>query len=192
MEVMATHSKPFLSFEQFLNIEADEEDGFRSEYEDGLVVPIEGATRNHSRIIINLSGMFLSGLRGTSCHPYTQDLMVQAGARRGYHPDLFVVCGKDLLLEGRNDVVLNPGLVIEVLSQSTEKRDRGVKLRNYQSIPSLREYWLVSQDQFLVEQYVREERGWLLRSWEEGAIQLSIADLSLPLADIYEDVSWER
>jgi Uma2 family endonuclease len=100
------------------------------------------------------------------------------------HPEPFI--SFEAFLE-----MLNPALIIEVLSPSTERRDRGVKLRHYQLIPSLCEYWLVSQDEALIEQYVREERGWLLRRWEEkGIVPVTVTTgMVLPLVDVYEGVA---
>ena len=107
------------------------------------------------------------------------------------YPDVTAVCGEPVFEDEELDVLLNPTVIIEVLSESTEARDRGWKAQHYQKLPSLREYVLVAQDQVRVEHYLRQEHGfWLLWTSEERGDVLRLASIKceIPIADIYDKV----
>src|SRR5439155_4743010 len=103
-------------------------------------------------------------LRGTDCRPYSAALRVKIEATGNYtYPDLSIVCGSQRLEDAREDTLLNPRLIVEVLSPSTERHDRGWKFKNYQLIPSFEEYVLVSQDEPRIERFLRQgDVGWLM------------------------------
>jgi Uma2 family endonuclease len=188
--MMASDPRSFLSPEQYLERERKAET--RNEYSDGQVFPMEGTTRNHARITLNLASSLHQQLRGTRCNAYSQTLLVQAGKSFAY-PDIVVTCGEEHFLDQQTDVLLNPVLIIEVLSPSTADYDRGGKFERYRTISSLREYVTVAQDQILIEQHIRQENGWLLvehrdplGSWTAAALQ----GVLTPIVDIYEKVNW--
>jgi Uma2 family endonuclease len=189
---MASGAKfPFLTVEQFLDLESAVDGGYRSEYENGNVVPIESSSANHSAITLNLAAMFHNKLRGQRCRAYSQNMLVQAGSQM-YYPDLFVVCGEAKLR--RTTVIENPSLIIEVLSPSTERRDRGVRFHSFQLIPSFSEYLLVSSDTLLVEQFIRQGRNdWQLLSHRDPLLPIPLSSLpgiAVELPDLYERVEW--
>lgn len=132
-------------------------------------------------------------IEGSSCQSFTSDFRVRVSPRTYTYPDVIVVCGKPILADERQDILTNPKVIFEVLSPSTERYDRGVKLRHYRSIESLQDYVLVSQDQIRIEQYTRGERGiWAFRDYASSDETLAIPSIgvSLPLARIYERVEF--
>ncbi|MEM6768206.1 MAG: Uma2 family endonuclease, partial [Bacteroidota bacterium] len=107
-----------------------------------------------------------------------------------YYPDLMVICGDVQVSDTHKDIVLNPILIIEVLSASTEKRDRGIKFQDYQKIDSLKEYVLISQEEYSVEVFSRDLQGeaWIYRRYEEYMVSLNSLKLKFSLEDIYQDI----
>ena len=168
---------------------------FRSEYRDGEIVPMTGGTINHNRITRNICTFLQFGLRGKNAEPFMSDLRLWIPRyRRGTYPDVMVISGKPVFNEGRNDEVLNPILIVEVLSNSTEYFDRENKFRFYRSIPEFREYILVDQYEFLVEQYLKNESGqWLFQEYEGESATVSFASVGVQMlmTDIYEGVAIE-
>ena len=115
-----------------------------------------GTSKEHSIIIVNLTGEFHSALRSKVCQPFSSDLRVKVSANGLYaYPDLTIVCGPIDVEDEQDDVLLNPTLIIEVFSPGTERYDRGKKFDLYRELDSLKEYVLVSQDQYRVEQFLR-------------------------------------
>lgn len=141
----------------------------RHEFFDGEIFAMSGASFDHNRIVLNLGGELRSALRHRRCDVTPSDLRVKVPATGLYtYPDLTVVCGEPLFEDGTRDTLLNPIVLVEVLSDSTERYDRGKKFRNYRSITTLREYVLVAQDAVSVERYTRGDDGvWSLH--ESGA-----------------------
>lgn len=169
---------------------------FRSEYRDGEIVPMTGGTINHNRITRNICTFLQLGLRGKNAEPFMSDLRLWIPRyRRATYPDVMVISGEPVFNEGRNDEVLNPILIVEVLSHSTEDFDRTNKFRFYRSIPEFREYILVDQYEFLVEQYLKNESGqWLFQEYEGKSATISFASVGeeMPMSDIYEAVVSEK
>jgi len=177
--------------EQYL--EYDRAAEFRSEFLDGEIVAMSGGSRRHSRLKMNLHGLVYAALRDTSCEAFNSDLRVRASSRLYTYPDLTIVCGKPMPSDDRQDILLNPTVIFEVLSPSTESYDRGLKLQSYRSIDSLQDYILVAQDQVRVEQYTRGEANtWTFRDYQGADATLAITSIgvSLPLAGIYERVEF--
>lgn len=168
---------------------------FRSEYHNGMIVPMSGGTINHNNIIINLVVVFKVALRGTIYRVQSSDLRLWIPKyRKGTYPDVMVIAGEPVLNDNRSDEVLNPCLIVEVLSKSTEGYDRGDKFFYYRSIPEFREYLLVSQSGYFVEHYLKTGEGqWLLQEYrgDEGKIALQSVGVSLVVKDIYEGVNFE-
>ena len=164
----------------------------RHEFVDGQIVAMSGGTMRHATICDNLLIAVAKRLRGSACKPFSGTLRMKVSETGNYmYPDLSVICGEAQLEDNRQDTVLNPRLIVEVLSPSTERHDRVWKFRNYQLIPSFEEYVLVSQDEPLVERFLRQgEVGWLMTSVAgiDQVVRFESVGIELPLAEIYEDV----
>lgn len=166
----------------------------RSEYRDGEIVPMPGGTLKHSRIGRNILTYFTSVLRDTQFEPINSDLRLWIPEhRRGVYPDVMVFDGEPQLNEERFDEVVNPTLIVEVLSPSTADYDRQSKFRMYRSIKSFSEYLLVEQDEPFVERYSKQAQGWLLSEFntKEQSITLESVGMELPMAEIYRGVVFE-
>jgi Uma2 family endonuclease len=199
---MASKPLPTITLEQYIQYD-DEAEGRgerRSEFLNGHMVEVEAATENHSSIVINLAGEARSALKPSSCRVYSQDLRVYMPlANESAYPDVVIVCGKGEFVPG--SVLLNPLVIVEVLSPSTEQYNRGTKFARYRSISSLREYILVAQDEMKIEQWCLIGDGapitfvgkWMLNATYAAATDvLAFTSLSLeiPLSEIYRNVVW--
>ena len=168
--------------------------GVKSEFYDGEMFAMAGGTRRHSLIGTNLTIEFGNKLRGHRCRPYNAELRVKIEATGLFtYPDLSVVCGKPVLLDQGMDTLINPTLLAEVLSESTESYDRGKKFQHNQQISSLKEYLLISQDEPRIEQFVRQgDDQWLLRETlgMQSKLTLPSLDITISLAEIFADVEF--
>jgi Uma2 family endonuclease len=188
----AVSSRPdrWISPEQYLEVERRAE--YKSEYLDGRVYALSGASRTHNLIALNLASELSRQLRRRPCEVYASAMRLKVSETGLYtYPDVTVVCGEPRLEDRHADVLLNPTLLVEVLSRSTERHDRGRKAEHYRRIPSLQEYLLVSQTEPHVERYRRHgERDWLLSEVEglEAAVELDSIGCRLVLAEVYERV----
>jgi Uma2 family endonuclease len=166
----------------------------RSEYLDGGVYPMTGASVNHSRIVLNIGTELNIQLRGRPCEVFPIDLKIRLpDSRKFFYPDVSAVCGELQFHDDRKDIITNPVLVVEVLSPSTEAFDRGSKFRAYQAIASLKEYLLVSQGKPLIEQYIRDEGGeWRYKAAEglETSLALPSIECTLNLSAVYDKVDF--
>ena len=187
---MATQTKPYLTPEQYLEIERKAE--FKSEYYQGEMFAMSGAREGHSLIVWNLSARLHEVFRQRPCRAYVADMRVCVSVTGLYtYPDVAVVCGEPQFLDDRRDTLLNPNLIVEVLSPSTEGYDRGRKFEHYRSVPSISEYLLVSSDRVSAELFRRQEGGtWLLTAAGrlEDSLELQSVGCRLLLAEIYEKV----
>jgi Uma2 family endonuclease len=184
---VATNPRSELTEEQYLTIERAAE--FRSEFLDGEMFAMSGGTMNHARLRQNLSGELYGALRGSPCEACGPDFRVKVSGRMYTYPDLSVVCG-DPLVAG-DDNLLNPVVIFEVLSPSTEKHDRGPKFQHYRAIDSLKDYILVHQDQVRIEQYThRPDHIWALRDYQmpEDHLKIDSIGVSIPLDRIYDRI----
>jgi Uma2 family endonuclease len=166
----------------------------RSEFFDGEMFAMAGGSRRHSLIGTNLAAEFRNKLGKGQCLPYNADLRIKVEATGLFtYPDLSVVCGPAQTLDDGNDTLLNPTLVAEVLSDSTEAYDRGRKFVHYQQIPSLKEYLLVSQHQPRIEQFVRADADqwmWRVADGRSATLLLPSLQITLALADVFADVEF--
>lgn len=189
---MSTDPKPFLTGEEYLELERQAE--AKGEYWDGRVYAMGGASRNHARIVSNLIGILYRDLRGSKCNIYSSDLRLHIPSTGLYtYPDVIATCGEEKYLDQQFDTLLNPLLIVEVLSDSTQDYDRGRKFESYRSIESLQEYLTVAQDKPLVEQWTRQPQGWFFREQRDpqaGVVLACFPTLELRLADVYENVTW--
>ena len=163
----------------------------KCEFIDGQIYAMGGASREHNLISVNIAAELRNQLKGRPCETYANDMRVKPiAAQRYYYPDIAVVCGKPEFEDGHADTLLNPVVLIEVLSDSTEAHDRGGKFTSYRRIATLREYLLVSQDQPLVEHYVRQGDAWVLTEAAglDNAVDLQAIGCALPLREVYDRV----
>jgi Uma2 family endonuclease len=175
--------------EQYLAIDRAAE--IRSEFLDGEMIAMSGGSTRHSELQGNLFGELFAALRGSDCRMHGSDFRVRVSRRMYAYPDVLVVCGKPLLADEHQDILLNPTVILEVLSPSTEKYDRGVKFQQYRTIDSLRDYVLVAQDAVLIEHYTRDDaNAWTFRDYQSLQAELKIPSIgvSLPLSRIYDRV----
>jgi Uma2 family endonuclease len=180
--------------EEYLAFERASEE--KHEYLAGEIHAMVGASNNHNLIVANLIIALGIQLRGRSCLVYPSDMRVGIPAVGSYtYPDVTVVCGRPEFEDAEVDILLNPTVIIEVLSPSTEMYDRGKKFQNYRTIASLKEYILVSQDTHRIEQFVRQENEqWLLTDAAvlESSITLPSTNCTLALVDVYDKVSFDE
>ena len=163
----------------------------KSEYLSGQIVAMSGASLAHTRITADIVTELNIQLRGQECEVISNDMRVRTGPKGAYfYPDVVVFCGEPEVEDNVFDTLLNPILVIEVLSPSTEVYDRGEKFRHYQELASLREYILVSQDKVRVEQYRLAKTQWVQTEFRarEDVLPLPSIGCELPLRDIYRRV----
>jgi Uma2 family endonuclease len=188
---MASQPKTYLTPEEYLVIERRNE--YKSEYIDGEMVAMTGASRRHNLITVNIAREISSQLRGRPCEGYISDMRVRVPSARDYtYPDVVVVCGEPQFEDDYVDTLLNPTVLIEVLSDSTECYDRGRKFGLYRTVESLAEYVLVAQDEYRVEQYVKQPDGrWLLSDHRspEASVELASIQCALMLSEVYEKVT---
>jgi Uma2 family endonuclease len=168
----------------------------KSEYYDGEIMAMAGVSLNHNRLVRNISFIIGNGLVGKSCEVFMSDVRVWIEKKRFYvYPDVMVVCGKPKFVKNRTDAITNPQVIIEVLSESTEKYDRTEKFQAYWMLDSLAEYILIDQYRLRVD-YFRQlnERDWLLRvlTKPEDRLTLESIGLEIPLSDIYRNITWEE
>ena len=161
----------------------------KHEYLDGEVFDMAGASLAHNLIVSNLVGELRTRLKGRPCQVYPSDLRLQVTETGLYtYPDVMVVCGQPVLADEKQDTLLNPKVIFEVLSPTTEASDRTWKLAHYRHLESLAEYVMVAQDRFQVEQYVRQPDGaWLFREYQSPDDTLRFPSLGceIPLSEIY-------
>lgn len=150
-----------------------------------------GASLPHNYISVNALVALRSQLEGRGCEVFTSDLRIRVSQTGLYtYPDLVVVCGEPELLDGEHDTLLNPKLIVEILSSSTEAYDRGQKFGHYRTIDSLTDYVLISQGQPLIEHFSRSRGIWELRAAEgiEATLELPSIGCRLALAEVYRNV----
>ena len=162
----------------------------RHEYFDGELFAMVGASEAHALIVTNLLGELRNQLRGGECRIYANDIRVQVAVTGLYtYPDVIVVCQPPEFFEKEHrNTLVNPTLIAEVLSESTEAYDRGKKFDHYRTLESLSDYLLVAQDEAKIEHFSRQKEGWLLTVAKglSGVLPLPSIDCELRLAGIYE------
>ncbi len=179
--------------EEYLAFERDSEQ--RHEFLNGEVLLMAGASANHNLIVTNMLASLHSQLRQRPCVVYPGDMRVKVNRTGLYtYPDVSVVCGSPQFEDEQRDTLLNPLLLVEVLSPSTESYDRGKKFQHYRTLASVQEYLLVAQDSPRIECYLRQENNqWLLDDVTglEAIVELVSIQCRLPLTDVYEKVEPE-
>ena len=189
---MSSQRTTLLTPEEYLEIERRAER--RSEYFEGRMYAMSCASYAHVLVVDNLNHELKLRLKGGPCRVHSIELRLRVAPNGLYtYPDLMVICGGPQFADNRTDTVVNPVVIIEVLSESTEAYDRGKKFEQYRRLLSLREYVMIAQDAPHIEQYIRQPDGhWLLaETGGRGAsIQFASIDCVLPLTRIYNKVNW--
>jgi Uma2 family endonuclease len=204
---LAPTRQPYrFTVEEYLAFERASDE--RHEYLDGVIYAMAGSaspqamageSEDHGTICVNLVTSLATRLRGSPCRVFTKDLKVRCGPYRPHtreglyaYPDLVVVCGSSQYHDQAQDVLVNPTLIVEVLSPSTEAFDRGEKFRRYRAwLPTLTDYVLVAQDRPVIDHYHREDDAlWTLRTLEglEARLHLETIGCTVPMADVYERI----
>jgi Uma2 family endonuclease len=189
---MTSVPKEKLTPEEYLALEHSTAE--KNEFVDGELRAMGGAGFDHNAIMINTAAELVLRLRGKNCRVMAADLRVKSGSSNSYfYPDIVGFCGDPQLRKEGTDTLLNPVMLLEVLSPTTEGYDRGEKFFHYQQIASLQQYVLVSQLHPRVEIFTRSQGGrWeyeVIASLSE-VVRLSSLDVEIPLAEIYRDVNF--
>ena len=190
---MSAIPKHKMTMEEY--IEFDKNNEGRWEYFDGEVIDMAGASVSHNRISRNLIGVFDRKLEGGPCEAFTEGMRIKVPKALPYrYPDVVVVCGEMIIekIQGQ-EMLVNPLLIIEVLSSSTEGYDHGAKFTSYQSIESFQEYLLIAQDRPHITQYARQQDGqWLRKDIEgmESVLKLACMDCEITFDQLYRLVKF--
>ena len=186
----------YLSPEEYITLERKAiptYDTVRSEYVKGKIVAMSGASRAHNLISGNFLGELHNQLKGSRGEVYTNEMRVSTPSTSSYfYPDIVVVCDEPRFEDDVFDILLNPIVLVEVLSPSTEAYDRGEKFSHYRQLESLKEYILVSQDRVNVERYLRIQDEWRYTYYQDlnDVLPISSIQCELPLLEIYERVTF--
>ena len=186
---MASDPRPRLSPDEYLALERHTDT--KSEYLDGEIFAMAGASRQHNRIVLNVASALDAQLKAKGCEVYASEMRVKIQRTGLYtYPDVIVACGEPRFEDAEVDTLLNPQVILEVLSKSTEDYDRGTKFLQYRALPSLVEYILIAKDRTHVEHHLRQSEGWLLTetSSREDVLVLPSCGARLALADVYDRV----
>lgn len=189
---MSAANPAFITPGEYLELERKAE--FRSEYIAGRMYAMSGASRRHILLNGNFYRELSSQLRGKDCEAYVIDMRVKVNPTGLYtYPDIAAVCGEPRFEDDQIDTLLNPTVIVKVLSPSTEAYDRGEKFAHYRRLESLREYVLVSQDKIRIEQYRREGEEWILAevSAPDATLHLASIDCHIGVAAIYEKIEFD-
>ncbi len=186
----------YLTPEEYITLERKaipDAETVRSEYINGEIIKMPGASFAHNLMTNNISGELRARLKGSECAVFANDMRISIPTAKSYfYPDVGVVCEEPRFEDDVFDTLLNPIVIVEVLSPSTEAYDRGEKFAHYRQVTSLQEYVLVAQDQIRVEHYRRQERQWIFTDFEkhDAILLLPSIQCELPLREIYERVTF--
>lgn len=187
---MSSQTRPRYTPQEYLAIERSTQQ--KNEYLNGEIFAMGGASERHNLIVGNVFASLHAQLRGQPCKVYSSDMRVKINTTGLYtYPDVVALCGEAKFDDAQHDTLINPGVIIEVLSKSTEGYDRGEKFAHYRRVEALTEYVLISQERCRVEHYLRQpDNQWLMSeaSQIEEGLQLPSINCRLMLADIYEKV----
>ncbi|MDM8542348.1 Uma2 family endonuclease [Desulfococcaceae bacterium HSG9] len=188
--MMSLQTKTAYTPEEYLTIEREAE--FKSEYFNGEIFAMAGASRKHNLIAGNTFASLHRKLINKGCEAYMGDMRVKVSPTGLYtYPDIVIVCDTPQFEDSVFDTLINPLVIIEILSPGTESYDRGKKFENYRALPSLIEYIMISQNRNYIEHYIRQpDNTWLfseIRDMADG-IQIASAECELTLEEIYARV----
>ena len=190
---MASQLQSHLTSEEYLALERQAQT--KSEYLNGEIFAMSGASRRHNLITVNIAAGLHAQLRQQPCEVYTSDMRLKVSPTGLYtYPDVIVVCGEPQFEDAEVDTLLNPTVIVEVLSKSTEDYDRGGKFEHYRTLDSLQEYLLVAQDRCHIVHYTRQpDNTWLLSETTrfEDRLQLRSLTAELVVAEAYAKVRFD-
>ena len=182
-------AQTYLTPEEYLTWERKQP--FKNEYHNGQIVARSGASRSHNRITVDITIQLGNQLMNSECEVFANEMRVRTSPEISYfYPDVIVVCGEPRFEDDTFDTLLNPIVVVEVLSPSTAAYDRGEKFEYYKQLASLQEYILISQDRIRVESYQRQGTRWLHNTLQrlEDLLSLPSIECEVPLRAIYRRV----
>ncbi len=185
--------QPRMTAEEYLARERLAE--VKSEFIDGQVYAMSGASRAHNLVAANCAREIGNRIADVPCELYIADMRVKISRQGNYvYPDLTIVCGEPRFEDDIFDTLINPTVVVEILSPSTASWDRAGKFVNYRSVESLREYILIAQDEVRVERFERHGADWTLREWTDLEASLRVESIAreIPLREIYLKVSFKN
>jgi len=186
----------YLTPEEYLEFEREAFE--KHEYRNGEIIALAGVSEKHNVIAGNLFGELFIRLKDSKCRPFTGDLRgkaVKAKKSNYYYPDIVITCGERIFEDDKKDVLLNPQVVIEVLSKSTKLKDRNEKLESYFALASLNDYVLVEQDAMRIEHFSRiDEENWRLRLLNEKSDEIIFEKIGcrVSLDDVYNEIQFEE
>ena len=181
----------FITPEEYLRMERASE--IKHEYYNGEIFAMSGASENHNIVVGSTYSALYGQLRKRPCQIYPSDMRVRIPATGLYtYPDISVVCGTPEFEDDGVDTLINPTIIIEVLSSSTEQYDRGRKFQHYRTIDSLQEYILIAQDGVRIEHFARQGNQWILTDAKtiNSVLSLPSIECTLALSDVYEKVNF--
>jgi Uma2 family endonuclease len=192
--MMSSAALKRMSWEEYVEHERHADQ--KSEFFDGELFAMAGGSASHSLIATNFTREAGNALKPRDCRVHGSDMRVLCPNGLGTYPDASIVCGEPRFQDNRQDTLLNPIVIVEILSPTTEAYDRGKKFQHFQSLPSLQEYVLISQDHVRIDHFARQPRTgqWLLTTYDDQAGQLDLpaVEISLSIAEIYAKVTFER
>ncbi|HET7116055.1 MAG TPA: Uma2 family endonuclease [Hanamia sp.] len=190
-EPAVAYGKQKFSIEEYLEMENASIE--KNEYYKGEIFAMSGAKVPHNTISFNLSGILYNKLKGKKCKPYGSDQRIHIQSNTLFtYPDISIICGEIITLNNGDYNVLNPTVIIEVLSKSTSNYDRGVKFKLYRDIPTLKEYILVDSETIHIEVFrLNENNHWELEEYDsvENYLFVETIDEKIAIAEIYEGVN---
>jgi Uma2 family endonuclease len=186
----AEHLPKAITVEEYFELERNNPE-ICYEYVDGYIYMMAGGSLNHDTVKSNIQGILWNFLRGKRCHAYSSDAKAQVNKKRYFHPDVTVTC--DPNDRGTIDLIKSPRIVFEVLSPTTELRDRTWKMQNYLALPTLEEYILVESRSIKVEMYRRESGKWVYYVFgPDDELELASINFHFPVTEAYIDVKFEE
>lgn len=187
---MSTATLTRLTAEEYLA--AERVAASKSQYFDGEIVPMSGGSEEHSLISVNLVSELRRATRHRGCRVHNSGMRIWSPSGLFTYPDASVSCDQPQFESGRRDILLNPILITEVLSPSTEAYDRGSKFSRYRAIESLQTYVLVSQERSLIEVFTRLPNGhWDLIAFESGLVPLHAPECEIDLSEVYDQIDFD-
>ncbi|HEV7377579.1 MAG TPA: Uma2 family endonuclease [Pyrinomonadaceae bacterium] len=191
---MSSQVKVHHTPDEYLALERQAE--YKSEYFNGEIFAMTGASRRHNLVAANVLASLHGQLRKRPCEIYPSDMRVKVSPTGLYtYPDVVIVCGEPIFDDTQRDTLLNPTVLVKVLSKSTASYDRGEKFEHYRKLDSLAEYLVIAQNKYHVEHYIRQpDNRWLLSETDDirETNHLSSIECDLALADIYDKVEVDK
>ncbi|MCM0593072.1 MAG: Uma2 family endonuclease [Gloeotrichia echinulata IR180] len=176
-------------------LELEEAANYKSEYIDGQIIPMAGGTTNHNQIALNLSSELNFAFKKQNYRVFMADVRLWIPQKRTYtYPDVMILAGEPEFFNNRQDIILNPQVIIEVLSKSTKGYDREEKFQAYRTIPSFQEYLLIDQNRIHVEQFSKTgKKQWTLQEYDEEDEKISLVTVPFEMnfLDLYNKVTFE-